>query len=106
MTKYTRSEILDTAKKYVTKERANVHGDMKTNLTAISKLWSVYLDTDIKPHDIGVMMNLLKIARIKFNPENADNWVDACGYMALSGELCAEKPEPDTPVVKFQGGNV
>jgi hypothetical protein len=106
MTKYTRSEILDTAKKYVTKERANVHGDMKTNLTAIAKLWSVYLDTDIKPHDIGVMMNLLKIARIKFNPENADNWVDACGYMALSGELSAEKPEPEIPVVKFQGGNV
>ena len=106
MTKYTRSEILDTAKKYVTKERANVHGDMKTNLTAIAKLWSVYLDIDIKPHDIGVMMNLLKIARIKFNPENADNWVDACGYMALSGELSAEKPEPEIPVVKFQGGNV
>ena len=106
MTKYTRSEILDTAKKYVTKERANVHGDMKTNLTAIAKLWSVYLDTDIKPHDIGVMMNLLKIARIKFNPENADNWVGACGYMALSGELSAEKPEPEIPVVKFQGGNV
>jgi hypothetical protein len=30
---YTRSEILDTAKQYVNKDRAAQHGDMESNLT-------------------------------------------------------------------------
>jgi len=106
MSKHTRSEILDTAKEYVTKDRAATHGDMESNLTTIAKLWSVYLETkEIKPHDVGVMMTLLKIARIKSNPMNVDNWEDGCGYMACGGELIAETwPEPPQ-AVKFQGGN-
>ncbi len=48
MTKYTRSEILDTAKQYVTKDRAAQHGDMESNLTMIAKLWSVFLETPIR----------------------------------------------------------
>ena len=52
MSKHTRTEILDTAKKYVTKDRAATHGDMESNLTTIAKLWSVYLETkEIKPHE-------------------------------------------------------
>ena len=98
MTNYTRSEILDTAKEYVTKDRAATHGDMESNLTTISELWSVYLNANIKPHDVGVMMNLLKVARIKSNPRNPDNWHDAAGYMACGGELAAERPfEPLPP---------
>ena len=106
MTKYTRTEILDTAKKYVTKDRAATHGDMESNLTTIANLWSAYLETkEIKPHDVGVMMTLLKIARIKSNPMNVDNWEDSCGYMACGGELIAETwPEPPQ-AVKYQGGN-
>ena len=105
MTKYTRSEILDTAKQYVTKDRAAQHGDMESNLTMIAKLWSVFLETPIEPHQVGVMMTLLKIARIKSNPMNVDNWEDSCGYMACGGELIAETwPEPPQ-AIKFQGGN-
>ena len=39
MTKITRSEILDTAKKYVLKDRADQHGDMESNLTTIAEYW-------------------------------------------------------------------
>ena len=35
MTKYTRTEILDTAKQLVNVDRANDHGDMEDNLTTI-----------------------------------------------------------------------
>ena len=87
-----RSEVLDTAKEYVTKDRAAQHGDMESNLTMIAKLWSVFLETPIEPHQVGVMMALLKIARIKSTPENADHWQDGCGYMACAGELIAERP--------------
>jgi hypothetical protein len=104
MTKYTRTEILDTAKQYITKDRAATHGDMEENLTTIAELWGVYLERHVDPSDVAVMMTMLKIARIKSNPRNADNWLDACGYMACGGELSADKTEPE-PVVKFQGGN-
>ena len=105
MTKYTRSEILDTAKQYVTKDRAAQHGDMEANLTTIAKLWSVFLETPIEPHQVGVMMTLLKIARIKSTPENADHWQDGCGYLSCGAELIAEKPEAKVETIKFQGGN-
>mgnify|MGYP001027570748 FL=1 len=86
-----RCETLDTAKEYVTKDRAATHGDMESNLTTIANLWSIYLDTLIKPHDVGVMMTMLKIARIKSNPHNPDNWIDGCGYLACGNELSTEK---------------
>lgn len=104
MNKPTRSEILDTAKEYVTKDRAAQHGDMESNLTNIAKLWSVFLEVPIEPHQVGVCMTLLKIARIKSTPENADHWEDSCGYMACGGELIAKKPSP-LKATKFQGGN-
>ena len=104
MNKPTRSEILDTAKEYVTKDRAAQHGDMESNLTMIAKLWSVFLEVPIEPHQVGVCMTLLKIARIKSTPENADHWEDSCGYMACGGELIAKKTSP-LKATKFQGGN-
>jgi hypothetical protein len=104
MKNVTRSEILDTAKEYVTKDRAAQHGDMESNLTNIAKLWSVFLEVPIEPHQVGVCMTLLKIARIKSTPENADHWEDSCGYMACGGELIAKKTSP-LKATKFQGGN-
>jgi len=61
MKNVTRSEILDTAKEYVTKDRAAQHGDMESNLTNIAKLWSVFLEVPIEPHQVGVCMTLLKM---------------------------------------------
>lgn len=82
-----RSDILDTAKSYVTKDRAADHGDMEDNFRLISAYWSAHLDTDLGPHDVAVMMTLLKLARIKSNPAHADNWIDAAGYAACGGEI-------------------
>jgi hypothetical protein len=82
-----RAEILDTAKEYITKDRQEAHGDAESNFKHISEYWSVYLGVTVNPHDVAVMMTLLKIARIDSNPGNADNWIDACGYMACGGEI-------------------
>tara|TARA_R110002110_G_scaffold280310_2_gene495037 strand:+ start:1008 stop:1328 length:321 start_codon:yes stop_codon:yes gene_type:complete len=105
MTKITRSEILDTAKKYVLKDRADQHGDMESNLTTIAEYWGIHLGMHIAPHDVAVMMTLLKIARIKSSPENPDHWIDCAGYSACGAELIAKKPEPKVEKIKFQGGN-
>jgi len=106
MTKYTRSEILDTAKQYVTKQREKEHGEMEANFEMIGELWGIYLGHHIDTSDVAVMMTLLKIARIKSNPSNSDSWIDSCGYMACGGELSAEKPEPEKVVRYEPKGNL
>ena len=86
----TRGQVLDTAKEYVTKDRAADHGNMEDNFSTIGKYWSVHLGVDVSATDVAVMMTLLKAARIKSNPSHPDNWVDACGYMACGGEIVSK----------------
>ena len=73
-----RAEILRTAEKYVTQDRATEHGNMEDNFNTIAIYWSEHLDTEVTPIDVAAMMALLK---------------DACGYLACGGELAAEEEE-------------
>ena len=86
-----RDQILDTAKEYVTKDRAATHGDAESNFGLIGLYWSAHLDTFVGPEDVAVMMTLMKLARIKANPEHVDSWVDGCGYLACGGEIATEQ---------------
>jgi len=89
---HSRGSILDTAKEYVTKDRAADHGDMEDNFQRIAAYWNTHLGliSYIKDTDVAVMMTLLKVARIHSNTANADNWIDAAGYMACGGELAGK----------------
>lgn len=87
----TRAEILDTAKEYVTKDRAASHGDLENNFARIADYWTIYTGHHFEPEDVAVMMALLKIARIGSNAKNADNWVDLAGYSACGGEIACKK---------------
>ena len=86
-----RAAVLDTAKDYVTRDRAADHGDMEDNFRTIASYWNTHLGIDfIEPQDVAVMMTLLKLARIKQNEKHLDNWIDACGYMACGGEIVSK----------------
>ena len=89
---HSRGSILDTAKQYVDTDRANEHGDMEDNFQRIAAYWNTHLGliSYIKDTDVAVMMTLLKVARIHSNTTNADNWIDAAGYMACGGELAGK----------------
>lgn len=82
-----RSQILDTAKEYVTKDRADTHGDAESNFGLVSAYWSAHLNRNISAHDVAVMMTLFKLARMRSNPAHVDSAVDAAGYSALAGEI-------------------
>jgi len=82
-----RSQLLDTAKQIVTKDRAATHGSAEDNFETIARYWSVHLDIPITKEDVAVMMVLLKAARIKSNPSHIDNWIDGIGYFACGGEI-------------------
>ena len=86
-----RADILDTAKEYVTKDRAATHGDAESNFGLIAAYWSAHLNVSIRAHDVAVMMTLLKLARARSNPKHTDNWIDGCGYLALGGEAAGEE---------------
>ena len=89
---WDRAKVLDTAKGYVTKDRASEHGDMEDNFQRIAAYWNAHLGLVdfIKTEDVAAMMALLKIARIHSNPTHMDNWVDACGYLACGGEVASK----------------
>jgi hypothetical protein len=85
-----RTEILTTANEYITKDRAATHGNAENNFQNIADLWSAYMKTDVTAHDVAMLMTLFKVGRIKTNPTHKDSTIDACGYLALAGEIAGE----------------
>ena len=81
------SEILDTAKNLVQKDRAEQHGDYHENFQNIATLWSAYLDQSISPEMVSVLLALMKIGRTKSGSYNKDDWIDSNGYLAIGGEI-------------------
>ena len=82
-----RDDILARAAHLVTCDREQDHGRFADNARVMSALWSAYLDGRMpEPRDVGPMLALMKIARLRSGP-NEDSSVDACGYLALGGEL-------------------
>lgn len=87
-----RSEILLTAEKLVTGDRAVLYGDYKKNYQSVAILWKAYFEAQDIPcpsfevEDVLIMLALMKIGR-SLNGDHADNYVDACGYLALVGEV-------------------
>ena len=83
----TRSEILAAAAYAVTQDRNATHGEPEDSFGLIAAYWTAHLDQYISRADVAVMMNLLKLARIKTSPEHADHWIDIAGYAACGGEV-------------------
>lgn len=88
----TRASILESARKCVLGEREGQYGTPGDSFSAIARLWSAYCqDRDFSGDDVACMMALLKIARIIYNPEHMDSWVDGCGYLACGAEIAARR---------------
>ena len=86
-----RSDILDTAKQYVTVDRAATHGNgAEDSFQTIADFWSAYLGRSVSTSDVCAMMCLLKLARIKGNAEHIDSWIDLAGYGSLGGEMAGK----------------
>lgn len=94
--KTPREVILDAAKLIVTGERGKQYGRPEDNFGIIAKLWEVYLtdrcvdggsEVTLNPEDVAIMMSFLKIARIMSGDYVRDSFIDACGYLALAGEM-------------------
>ena len=84
-----RQAILDKAAYLIDGDRANDYGDAQDNFERIATYWNTHLGLIelITPTDVGIMMTLLKVARLHGEVKSIDSFVDVCGYMALAGEM-------------------
>ena len=91
------TEILEKTKKLVSASRHDKHGDKVINHENIARLWTGYLVNKFKlnlillPEDVANLMTLLKIARTQSGKFNIDDFVDACGYAAIAGEIANKR---------------
>jgi len=79
--------FLNQAKVLVEGQRHKDYGDKVNNHINIAKLWSAYKDVEITPHDVAIMMTLLKIARTKLGSVSMDTYIDMSAYGSIAGEI-------------------
>lgn len=68
------------------KERANEYEPPAISLGKIALYWSEYMDTEITPYDVAIMMCQLKIARLS-KGHHQDSLEDAAAYLAIANSL-------------------
>ena len=76
-------------------ERGACYGESEGSLKTIAEYWGLYLNVDILPRDVALMMLLLKIARSEASPGHRDHYIDMAGYAALAGNLANAKNSKD-----------
>lgn len=90
-----RSDILATARDYVTRDRAATHGDAEDQFATIGARWSILIGVSLKPAQVALMMADLKLVRAWTNPAHGDNWIDLAGYAACGGEIATRTKTPN-----------
>lgn len=88
-----RGEILGAAADIVTKDREQQYGAPEDNFRLIAQYWTLYTGHGLTAHDVGVMLALLKIARIQSGQTKDDNYIDLAGYAACAGEIATRVNE-------------
>ena len=81
-----RTTVLEAAQKITAGSR---HGKPEDTFAKIAALWEAYLGYPVTPHDVAMMMALLKVARARNSELNPclDNYIDMAGYAACAAEL-------------------
>jgi hypothetical protein len=93
----TRKETLEAAITCVCSNRCKEYGSPEDSFQLIADLWNTYYgSSSFSAHDVGIMMALLKIARIATGQFKDDSYVDAAGYIACAAEIAAKENANET----------
>ncbi|MCP4466928.1 MAG: hypothetical protein GY813_09300 [Halieaceae bacterium] len=82
-----RNEVLEAALELITQDREDQYGAPEKNFGRIAAFWSIHLGCRVTRADVGIMMTLLKIARMQHETKTDDNYIDAAGYIAIAKEM-------------------
>lgn len=96
----TKKWFLEMAQDAVADRGLN-YGSPEDNFGRIATLWNAYIrcrypdvELTLDAHDVALMMNQMKVARLSNSPAHDDSWVDVAGYAACGGNLpCPKRPE-------------
>jgi Domain of unknown function (DUF6378) len=94
-----RTELLTGADRAVNGDRNAQYGDPIGDFRTTGDFWRTYLkrrfgmDVPFAPHDVAVMMNLLKASRIAWEPGKMDSWMDTAGYAACGWDCVVRGAE-------------
>lgn len=83
----SKTNCLGKARDIVHGDREKTYGDPGKNLRLIAQYWSAHTGITITETDVCIMMMLLKIARLRNDPEHDDSWIDIIGYAALKERI-------------------
>lgn len=75
--------------------RGQAYGGPEKSFDDVARLWTVLFDRTFASYDVALALALLKIARLKNDPEHADSIVDLAGYAACLGEITTEQEKND-----------
>jgi hypothetical protein len=93
-----RASMLREAESLVDGDRNSQYGDPIQDFQRTADFLSIYLngrfgtDIHLRPHDIAILMMLLKISRLTHQFDKRDTWVDTAGYAAC-GYDCVERQD-------------
>jgi len=92
-----RAQTLAAALSAVNGSRQASYAGPEENFLRIARLWNAHLvnagiisevqERAIGVQDVAIMMGLVKDARLAFNPEHLDSWIDKAGYAACGAEV-------------------
>jgi hypothetical protein len=85
-----RELLLNDAAQIITGDRNVDYGDPNADFARTAGFWRLYLEGRasasgigypiLRPHDVAVMMMLLKVSRLAWSPGKRDSWLDIAGY--------------------------
>lgn len=86
-----RDAILAEAGQLISGDREATYGSARSDFARTGKMWAAILGLpqDIPPEKVAMCMAALKIGRLCHSPGHTDSWVDACGYLALGGDIAS-----------------
>lgn len=99
-----RAECLRMAGEYTSKDRNTAYGDPEDNFSNIADVWNAQgfrIDgRQITSTDVALAMIGMKLARLRFNANHKDSWIDTAGYAACGMETAFKIPGPPLALVK------
>ena len=81
-----------TQAKATIQDRGMDYGHPQDNMQRTAALWSSFLEMPITDYQVATCMALVKIAR-SMEGAKVDNYVDACAYLGIAGQLQSEENE-------------
>lgn len=101
MTMSSRAKLLIDAANLIDGDRDVQYGAPIDDFSLTASMWEAYLrrtvitrntggEVFLDPHDIAVMLILVKVSRLAQTPEKHDHWLDIAGYAGCGWE-CIEQ---------------